>query len=235
MILFAGCGLSEDCIKSSGPVKEKPVEVTPFDVIYVNEGIGLVLKQGAEYSVSIKAGGNFIDDISAEIDGNVLRLTNNSGCNWVRDYGATTVYVTAPDITEIYSNTGRPINSDGVLTYPILRLYAMDFFGGVGTNDFNMEIDNGQLVISSNNAAGFFISGHTQEMLLNFYDGFGRFEGADFQAESIKVFQRGTNDMTIHPVQSLTGDIYSTGNVISVTHPPVVNVIEHYTGRLIFE
>jgi hypothetical protein len=235
LLFVASCGISEDCITSSGAIKTKSIETTPFDVIYVNAGISLVLKQGAEYSVDIKAGENFIDDIEAKISGNVLKLNDNSGCNWVRDYGQTTFYVTAPNISEIYSNTGCPISSDGVLTYPILRLYAMDFFGGVGTNNFNMNVNNGQLVIESNNAAGFYISGHTQELLLNFYDGTGRFEGGDFLAESIKVFQRGSNDMIIHPLQSLTGDIYSTGNVISRTHPAEVNITRHYSGKLIYE
>jgi len=233
-----GCGLSDDCIKSSGSDVTKSIEIPEgamFDVIYVNPGISMVLTQGEEPSISIQAGDNFIDQIKAEITGNTLRLTDESGCNWVRDYGNTTVYVTAPNIIEIYSNTEQPIRSNGILTYPILRLYAMDFFGGVGTNDFFIEVDNLQLVIASSNVAGFYITGKTNQMLLNFYDGVGRFEGADFLAKSIKVFQRGSNDMIIHPLDSLSGDIYSTGNVISKTHPAYTSVIEHYTGRLIFD
>ena len=41
--------------------------------------------------------------------------------------------------------------------------------------------------------------------------------------------------MIINPQQSLTGVITGTGDVIAVNRPPVVDVEERYTGRLIFE
>ena len=106
--------------------------------------------------------------------------------------------------------------------------------GGVGTGDFIMEVNNSQLVIQSNHVSAFFITGRTNQMLLSFYNGNGRFEGADFLADEIILFHRGANDMIVNPVETLSGDLYSTGNVRSVSHPPNVNVNEHYTGRLIF-
>lgn len=235
VFLLVACSAVEDCFKRSGDQITREVEVGGFRKITVGERISLVLKQGDETSVTVKAGANFIDEVDVKVSGDMLKLTDNSGCNMTRDYDLITVYVTAPDVEEIYSNTGRPISSDGVLRYPILRLFAMDFFGGVGTGNFNIEIDNAQLVVESNYVAGFYISGHTDQLLLNFYDGNGRFEGDDLLAESIELFQRGSNDMIVRPVQNLSGNIYGTGNVISKTVPPVVNVQRHYTGRLIFE
>lgn len=235
LAVFSGCGISEDCIKSAGDVEMRPVEITPFENIYVYPGISLVVTQGDEYAVTVKAGANFIDDIKVTVDGNSLKLKDDSGCNWVRDYGQTVVYVTAPNLVEIYSNTEGTISSNGVLSYPMLRLYSMDFFGGVGTGDFHMNVENSQLVIQSNHVSAFFIEGHTQQMLLDFYNGNGRFEGENFLANEIILFQRGANDMIVHPVETLSGDIFSTGNVISKSHPPTVNVNRHYTGRLIFD
>lgn len=235
VVLLGACSSVEDCFKRSGNEVTREIPVSAFRKITVGERIALVLKQGDVTSVMVKAGENFIDDVEVKVSGDMLRLTDNSGCNMTRDYDLITVYVTAPDIEEIYSNTGRPISSDGVLTYPILRLFAMDFFGGVGTGNFNLEIDNVQLVIESNYVAGFYITGHTDDLLLNFYDGNGRFEGNGLLAESVTLFQRGSNDMIVRPVQSISGNIYGTGNVLCKTVPPVVDVEEHYTGRLIFE
>jgi len=232
---FASCGLSGDCIKSAGTVTTKIVDVTAFENIYVNPGIALVITQGDEYEVTIEAGDNFIDEIQVSQNGNALTLKDESGCNWVRDYGQTTVYVTAPNLVEIYSNTERTISSNGVLTYPLLRLYALEFYGGVGTGNFIMEIDNNQLVAQSSHVATFFISGQTNQLLLNFYNGNGRFEGENLVADEIIVFHRGANDMIVNPVNALRGDIYSTGDLISKTHPAIVEVIEHYTGNLIFD
>lgn len=213
----------------------RDVEVTPFENIYVHPGIELIVTQGDLYEVRIEAGSNFIEQISAVVENNALTLKDNSGCNWVRDYGNTKVFVTAPNLVEIYSNTDQVIRSNGVLRFPMLRLYSMDFFGGVGTGDFIMEVDNQQLVVQSNHVSAFFITGKTDQMLLRIYNGNGKFEGANFLAKEIILFHRGANDLKIHPLETLTGDIYSTGDVISVHQPPHVDVNEHYSGTLKFE
>ncbi|HEX8268366.1 MAG TPA: head GIN domain-containing protein [Flavobacterium sp.] len=236
-IVVVGCNISEDCIKSSGAITTKSFAIDAIiNNIYVFPGVGLVLTDGPEQSITVTAGENFIDDVSVTVEGNSLMLKDNSGCNLTRAYGQVTVNVTAPDIVEIISNTEQTIRSNGVLTYPLLRLYSLDIYDGVGSGDFVMDIqNNGQLVVQSNHVSAFYITGHTKELLLNFYNGNGRFEGRNFVADSIKLFHRGANDMTIHPIKLLKGDIYSTGNVISTTHPETVEVEEHYSGRLIFE
>ena len=42
-------------------------------------------------------------------------------CNFVRDYGLTKVYVTAPNVSEITNNSEFTVHSIGVLNYPNLR------------------------------------------------------------------------------------------------------------------
>lgn len=237
-LLFLGCNISEECVRNSGSIRTKDFPAAGFNKIYVYPGISLVVASGDGYAIKVSAGSNVIDDISVSVQDSILTLRDNSGCNLVRDYGSKTVYVTADkmEILEIYSNTAKPITSEGVLTFPILRLYAMDSFGGVATGDFDMNVDNTQLVVQSNNISCFKVAGHTNEMLLNFYDDMGRFDGPDLIANTIQVFQRSSNDMIVHPVQSISGDIYSTGNIICKVHPVTdPAVVEHYTGRLIFE
>lgn len=232
---LASCGLSDDCIKSSGNRTTKDIPVTAFENMYVYPGIAVEITQGIEFSVTIEAGSNFINEIEVSVVDNALVLKDKSGCNWVRDYGQTTVYVTTPNLVDIYSNTEQEIRSNGVLTYPILRLYSLDFFGGVGTGDFIMNVDNAQLVVQSSNVSEFVISGTTDQLLLSFYNGNGRFEGGNLAADEVVLFHRGSNDMIVRPLNALRGDIYSTGDVISRSQPPLVEVIEHYTGNLIFD
>lgn len=55
------------------------------------------------------------------------------------------------------------------------------------------------------------ISGKTNELSLTFTISDGRFEGADLIAQHVKVAHRSSNDMIVHPVQSLKGYIRSTG------------------------
>ncbi|MBC8883991.1 DUF2807 domain-containing protein [Flavobacterium piscinae] len=89
-------------------------------------------------------------------------------------------------------------------------------------------------MVLNNNVSRFYISGNTQEALLNFYDGNGRLEAQNLTINVAKVFHRGSNDMIIKPLQSVEGDLYSTGNLILLNTPPNVNLTEHYQGRVIY-
>ena len=203
----------------------------------VNRGIAVVITQGSEYNVEIRTGENLIGDIEARVTDSTLVLQDNTTCNWVREYGATTVYVTTPKLTDIYSKTEKNIVSDGVFTFPSLHVVSMDSedgYDGAGTGDFYIEVNNSGLSVESNNVSRFYISGATENLEVKFYEAGGIFYGQELAAQHLNFYHRGSNDIYVNPVQSIAGDIYNIGNVICITHPPIVNVIEHYQGRLIF-
>ena len=235
---FLSCEKPSECIESSGNVIIKDVIVTPFTKINVQSGIEIVLTQEAEYAVQIKTGENLIENIEAKVQDNTLFLKDNTTCNWVRDFGQTVVYISAPNIEEIYSKTEKSISSNGVLTYPTLRLFALDKNGdgisGAGTGDFFISVNNNQLVIENNNLSRYFISGATQQAIFNITNGDGRIDAHNLNAQNINIYHRGSNDLILNPIQSITGKILSTGNVILTNTPPVVNVQELYQGHLIY-
>lgn len=237
-LVLISCEKPSDCIESAGNTITKIVEVTPFTRVEVYSGIELIITQGAEYKVEIVTGENIIENVEVKQEGQILKLKDNSSCNWVREYGQTKVYITAPNIEDIYSKSERNISSNGVLTYPVLRLFALDKDGdgreGAGTSDFYITINNSQLVIENNNVARYFISGTTNEAFFNFYSGDGRIEAPNLTAQTIKVFHRGSNDMIVKPIQSIKGKMVSTGNIILKNNPPIVDVEELYQGHVIY-
>jgi hypothetical protein len=175
-----------------------------------------------------------MSNIEVSVNRGLLTLKDNTTCNWVREYGNTVVYVTAPNITELHSKTERPIASNGILTYPILRLIAMDLTDGAGTGDFNIQVNNSQVVIENNNVSRYYISGQTDVLSVNFYDGNGRFNGGNLTTKKINVYHRGSNDMVVNPSESIIGKMVSTGNVILKNNPPIVDVQQLYHGRVIY-
>ena len=243
LILVTSCGISEDCFKGNG---NQITQTFPFEVfsrIKVYDGVGLVVKEGPNYEVKIKTSENIIDNLDVKLEGNMLVIKDNSSCNIARDYGQTIVYITIPDGTilplvqelELHCKTEQKIQSDGILHSPIIRLFSIGDDGdGAGTADFHITVDNGQLVVESNNVSNFYISGHCSEMLLNFYFGDGRFYGENLQVENIKLYHRGSNDMFVNPIQKIEGTIFATGNVVLKNVPPIVNVDEVYRGRVIY-
>lgn len=225
-----------DCFQNAGPIIEETKDVAAFERIFVNRDITLVIKEGLDYTVRIETGKNLINEVTAEVIGNQLILTDNNTCNFVRDFGITKIFITAPNLTEITTSTQFEILSDGVLNYNSLRLISEDFSeqseNTVG--DFRLKVNSEDVAIVSNNISLFYLEGMTNNLFIEFSSGSGRFEGENLIAQHVSVSHRGSNDMIVNPIQSISGLIRGTGNVIAVHEPPVIDVEEVYIGRLIF-
>lgn len=227
---------ANDCFQTEGKIVQQEVVINSFEKILVNRDVELILKEGAEYKVIIETGENLLNDVLVEVVNNELQLTDYNSCNYVRDYGITKIYVTAPNIKEIRNSSQYEVSSMGVLTFPELKLISEDFNvpGNFTMGDFTLQIDSDKLSIVSNNISSFYINGTVNTLFVGFYSGAGRFEGDNLIAQNVEVFHRGSNDMVVNPQVSLTGELRGTGNLISVNQPPTVNVEELYVGELIF-
>ncbi len=231
ILTFYGCAV-DDCFKNSGRMISRPVAVSGFKKVIVHKGISLVVSQADEYSVNIISGENLIDGIEAKVTDSTLVLKDVTECNWTRDYGVTTIHVSAPNLTDIISKTEQKITSGNTLNFPYLRLEALDG-NHAGTGDFHLTVDNQLVFIETNNVAGFYLGGNTEMLTAAFYEGNGPLRASNLIASNVFIFHRGTNDMYVHPISAISGDIYSTGDVYC-PEPPTVDVQQRYTGRLIF-
>ena len=144
LFICISCSKPGECIESTGSIITKDFIVPDFDKIIVHQGISLVITDGPVYKVEVQTGENLMSNIQVSVVGGMLTLKDNTTCNWVREYGNTIVYVTAPNITELHSKTEKIIASNGNLTFPILKLFSTDLSDGAGTGDFNLQIINAQ-------------------------------------------------------------------------------------------
>jgi hypothetical protein len=234
MVLATSCGISEDCFKGNGNQVTQMFLLENFTKIKVYDGVGLVIKEGANYEVKVLTSDNILDNLEVKMEGNMLVVKDNSTCNIARDYGLTTVYVTAPNITEIHSKTDQDIRSDGVLNYSDLKLISIDLSDGAGTGDFRLFLNTVNLYVESNNVSNFYLSGFSNNLHVYFWWGNGIFYGDSLNANTIDFYHRGSNDMIFYPINQIEGKIYSTGNVRLTNRPFTINVIEYFTGRLIY-
>jgi len=237
VFILTSCGISEDCFKGNGSRITQTFPLENFTKIKIYDGVGLVIKEGPNYEVTVKTSDNIIDDLDVRIDGDMLIVKDNSTCNIARDYGQTVVYVTAPNLEEIHSKTDQDIKSDGPLTYPSLKLLSMDLSDGAGTGDFYLTLSTtSQIVIESNNASNFYLSGTCYNINVSFFWGNGIFYGKDLiVSNNIYVFQRGSNNMIFKPTNLIYGDIYGIGNVVLRSNPLQNNIIQHFTGTVIYQ
>jgi Putative auto-transporter adhesin, head GIN domain len=238
VILLVSCEKPSDCIEATGAIVTKDFEVTPFERLDIDKGVEVIITEGPEYKLQIKIGENQVSNIDIRQDATTLFIKDNTSCNWVRAYGQTIAYITAPNIKEIYSKTDRNISSNGVLTYPNLKIIAVDKNGdnraGAGTGDFYLQLDNNRFELQINSMSRHYISGKTNEFQVGIYNGDARVEAQNFLAKNIGLYHRGSNDVIVYPIESIVGKMVSTGNTILKNNPPIIDVEQLYQGVLIY-
>jgi hypothetical protein len=239
LILFLSCDSDKvnDCFQSSGTIISEEFFVSNFTKVKINRDIELILIEGPIQKVLVETGENLLNDIEAEVINSQLILTNGNICNFVRDYNVTKIYVTTPNIEEINSSTQFKISSQGVLNFPSIKILSENFNDSstIAVGEINLNLNSQEVRIVANNLTSFSFNGFTDVLNINFAAGNGIFDGANMIANKVSVFHRGTNDITINPQQELSGKLVSTGNLISINQPPIVNVEVLYTGNLIFQ
>jgi len=226
-----------DCFQTTGNIIQQEFTVSSFDKILVNRDIELIIKEGFSDIVIVETGENLLNDVKVEVIDSQLILTDNNVCNYARAYGVTKVYVTASNVTEIRSSTQYDIKSDGVLTYPNLTVLSEDFNEPetITSGNFYLEVDNNRFTLVFNNLSHAFIIGKTNNLEVTMASGLSRFEGRNFIAQKVNLWNRSSNDMIINPQQELKGKISGTGNVIVVNRPPTIEIEEVYKGKFYFE
>ena len=239
LTLFNGCNGENvlDCFQNAGDLIQEEVVVDPFTKITVFENVSLVLSQGPEQRVLIETGEFLRPEVSARVEDGTLILTDTNDCNFFRDYGLTTIYVTSPNIDTIRSSTGFPIRSEGTLSYSSLSLVSESFNNPeTETTDgsFELEVATSNLDIVANGIAYFQLRGTTDNLDVTIAAGDSRVEAENLVALNVSVNHRGSNNIRINPQDALRGVIRGTGDVVSFNRPPIVEVDEIFRGQLIF-
>jgi len=221
------------CFKKQGSLQTKEISVDSFSKINISEGIELVIRQSDQQSVLLTAGKNMINNIKFEVIENELKITNQNGCQLLRNYHSAKIYVTTPVLEKIYSISQYSIKSDGVLTFPKLHLETGIVKEGPASV-FELQIDNEYLWINENISSVFKISGKTKKLDVFFWGGNGRLEGENFFADDIYVNNRSSNDMIVFPINSISGVVRGTGNIVLKNVPPIIEIEQIYTGHVTY-
>lgn len=236
-ILSCNSENAPDCFQNAGHIVRVQIDVPQFTTITVFENLNLVLKQGTEQIVEIETGEFLLNEVTAEVEDNRLILRNANSCNFVRDYGLTTIYVTSPNISEIRSSTGGLISSDGTLNYTNLSLVSESFNNPeTETTDgaFDLELSSETVSIVVNGIAYFKLAGTTTNFNVIIAAGDSRIEADNLVSVNVGLDHRGSNDILVNPQERISGVIRGYGDVISVNRPTEVGVEELFNGRLIF-
>ncbi len=240
IICCIGCNTENapDCFQTQGNIISTQFEVPFFLKIRIEDDVSLVIRQGATQRVIIETGENLLNDVSVTVEDEILVIRDSNRCNLVRDYGITKAIVTTPDLKEIRNSSEFHVVGEGVLRFPFLQLVS-NTTGGIENSrksgDFTMTIECDDFRVAANGFSAFYIDGFAEKASIGFEDEVPRFEGRNLIINDLRILQRSANVMIVNPQERLRGEIRGTGDVISVNRPPIVEVEEFFTGRLIFQ
>ena len=237
LLLYCNREEAPDCFQTAGPRIMQEVDLPPFSEIMVYDRVNLYIEQGLEQKVVIRTGKNLLEEVSARVVDNRLILRNENGCNFFREYNVTDVFVTVPDLDWMQNAGNTVIRSIGTLHFEDIWLRSLnqEQEKGVYTNgDFDLDLVSKRVRITGDDFSNFFLRGSTDVLDIFIANGDGRVEAGALSAGTVEIEHRGTNKLIVNPLHTLKGHIRSTGDVIAVNRPPVVDVEVYYTGRLLF-
>lgn len=227
-----------DCLRKAGKSITKNYDLPEFTEIMTYRKIQLYITDGQQQKVRAETGKNLLKNIELKVKNGRLEIKNKNKCDWVHGYKKTKVYVTSPNLHYIQNGSQFDIVSTNTLHYNNLKLISEDWQDSgkyYTSGNFNLKLDCKNLVLVTNFLSSFYLSGKVKNFKIGIYSGDGRIEAENLVVQNVDIFHRGTNDVILNPQQSITGELVSTGNLILVHHPPIVNVDVQYKGEMIFK
>ncbi len=234
IFLLHSCKKFSSC-RLSGAKQIEQYVLSGFNKVETSRNIELHIQQATSQSITVEADKNLLADFKYRISDSTLYLDYDAGCIFRDEETKITVLLKTDQLRQIRNSSHFGIYSVNTLTFPEVTLISENYRqpDSPALGDFILNVDNQRIKIISNNLSQFQITGRTQQLQIHFYGGFSRFEGQNLTANDIYVFHRSSNDLLLFPVNSLSGEIRSTGNVLIFNEPNSINVAEHFTGTLI--
>lgn len=232
LFLFLGCDdeNSFDCFKTVGDIQTYTVELPDFNEVEIIGDIELYIENSITQEVSITTGQNLYPKIKFTVENGRLTISDDNKCIWARKYNNTSVTIKTNNLTEIKNSGSRDVHSIG--TYNIdteLFLFTKNAGG-----DYYLDVSGNQLRVSNNKTSNYFITGSIQKLMVGFFSGHGRFEGAKLNANTVDVFQRGSNDIMVKPKEYLHVKVESFGNVLVYNKPLTEEIELNGQGKVIY-
>ncbi|HOY30592.1 MAG TPA: DUF2807 domain-containing protein [Bacteroidales bacterium] len=208
-----------DCFKSTGKITTEERTTEPFNSIYLDDNVNLILTRDSIFSVKAEAGKNLLPLIRTRVENGSMYISNDNKCNWVRSYKPdVNVYISMPSLLFLgYSGSGD-ITMQNTFTGDTLWF---DSKNGSGTVNLDLEVRKCCLIINTG-PCDVITKGCADELQV-YYIGTGMIHCEEFPTFYTYVTNKSTGDcyLNVHDLLiyhlSWSGNVYYTGNPPQIT------------------
>jgi hypothetical protein len=219
-----------DCTKSTGKEITINRSIAGFDELYISDNVDVVLKKGSAYSVRVTAGGQLIDGIITEKQGNKLYIRNENRCNWVRDLrNKYTVELTIPtELKHIYYDGSGDITAEDSLGYDG---FLFECWNGSGDIRLLLNSENSFLKINLGRCL-IMASGKVTNNYIYLHD-VGVVHASGLIAENTTVKNSSTGNAEVYATNRISAEIEHTGSIYYTGNPQLIDLNRTGSGNLI--
>lgn len=218
-------------MKRIGNVESYVRDLAPFHTISLEAYMDLKLKPDTANFISIKTGENLVEFITTDITDGELKLEDYNKCNFLRDLDfRTEVTVHFTNLDRLYLANSGNIESVDTIKQTSLEI---EMLNAGGFQEILLNVDS-IFVFSHTGVPDLTLKGEAQHAF--FYQlGSGNYHAEGLIAQEVAINWNSTGYLRVNPVQSLSGEIFSFGDVYYPSSLTNVNVTRFGSGQLIPE
>jgi hypothetical protein len=221
-LLSTGC-VGGPIIKGTGPLKSETRNVANFTEVDMGISGKLTIKQGAVFSVVVKAQENIVGLIKTELDGKSLEI--NFGNKYVESSEPITVEITMPAVNELELSGSGLIDVVDIFSPEVLKL-ELSGSGKIGGQFITKKIET-----EISGSGKITLSGST-DYLSNEISGSGVLDANKLDAKEVKLEVAGSGQAEVSVRETLRVDIAGSGNVVYQGNPGKIEQNIAGSGRV---
>lgn len=228
VLLQNACSPAE-CLKRTGEIVKEERVVNDFNTLIINDNVEVTLRNDSSNIVTVETGKNLISSIKTEVEGSILKVTNENTCNWARSYNKPVkISVGAKFIQSIEQFGFNTIKTAEVLEVNDLNILCKNS----GDITLSLQANSVKLFTSSTSYINLIGSANTAFLHTN---GMGEIYANKLSVGELRVLHENINDIHVFPIKSLNVIFNSQnkGNVLYYNEPESVTVEGGGIGKLI--
>jgi len=226
VLLTYSCSDPGDCLKSTGTIIKQERTLSPFTSITTEDNVNIILTNDSGSTVIVEAGSHIISKIKTEVNGGVLKISNDNTCNWVRSYHKQiNVYIGIKGIKDIFHYGYGNISCDNLKKD---TLFIHHYSNGL----INLNLTSKMIWMDMDHFGDLTLTGSTEQLLAYSYN-VGELKAQDFIADTIYLTNFGQGRCNVRATSSLNVLIKDEGSVYYYGTPLNIVVEEQGSGHLI--
>jgi hypothetical protein len=200
----------------SGKIASQTREASGFQALSMDYPADVFIQQGANESVKLEGDDNLLPQLSTQVTGGTLRITNSEP-SWSRRVNPSKpvrITITVKDLHKIDFSSAGEVRVDSLETDTLE--VTLSGAGHLTINNLSAK----KLVCNLSGAGSFSANGVASTLNINI-SGVGSFDGGGLTGSDASVHLSGVGSATVHPKDTLSAEVSGVGSVRYYGNPRV--------------